>query len=71
MRRAPDAARIERLRVVADERCGIEGGAMILTTERVAIEQPQPALLARADQELGAAVIEHNWRGVDVEVPPP
>src|SRR6185295_3720935 len=60
-----------RLRVVADERRRVQRGSMILTAERVAIEQPQPALLAGADQELVSLRVERDRRGVHVEIAPP
>jgi hypothetical protein len=49
----------------------VQRGAMILAAERIAIEQPQPALLARADEELAAAIVERDRRRVDVEIAPP
>ena len=69
--RAPDALRIERLRVVADERRRVQRRAVILAAQSLAIEQPQPALLARADQELPLAVVDRDRRRVDVEIAPP
>src|SRR5204862_6240868 len=69
--RPPHAARVERLRVVADERRRVERRPMILAAERIAIEQPDPAFLARADEELASLVIERDGRRVHVEVAPP
>src|SRR5262245_65183386 len=44
---------------------------MTLAAEPVAIEQPQAALLAGADEELPAAVVDDDRRRVDVEISPP
>ena len=43
---------------------------MVLAAERVAIEQPQPAFLARADEELRPLVVEGHRRHVHVEIAP-
>ena len=65
---APYALGVERLIVVAQQRRGVEGRAVILAAERVAIEQPHAAFLARADEELASAVVERHRRDVDVEI---
>src|SRR5262249_34126216 len=68
---APDAAAVESLRVVADERRRVQRGAVILAAEPVAIEQPDAAFLAGADEELPPAIVEGDGRRVDVEIAPP
>src|SRR4029450_12397327 len=62
---------VERLRVVADESCRVQRSPMILAAECVAIEQPQPALLARAHEEFAALRVEGDRRGVHVEIASP
>src|SRR4051812_45455074 len=62
---------IERARVVADERRRVDRGSMILAAKRLAIEEPEPTLLAGPDQELAPVRIEGHRRRVHVEVAAP
>src|SRR5262245_35498264 len=65
---APRAPRVELLRVAADERRRIERGAVIFAAERIAIEQPDAAFLARPGEELASALVERDRTDVDVEI---
>ena len=69
--RAPHAFGIEGLIVVAQQRRGVERRAVILAAERLAIEQPHPAFLARADEELPSAVVERHRGDVHVQIARP
>ena len=68
---SPHAFRIESLIVVAQQRRGVERRAVVLAAERLAIEQPHPAFLARADQELPSTVVEGHRRDVHVQIAGP
>ncbi len=41
---------------------------MVLAAEPVTVEEPEPTLLARADQELAAAMVEDHRRDIHVEI---
>ncbi len=68
--RAPDALAVERLRVIAEKRRGLQRGAIVRTAKIVPVEQPQPAFLARRDQELPSSIVEGHRCDVQVEVAP-
>ena len=65
---SPHALRVERLVVVAEQRRRVERRAVVVAAERVTVEEPEAALLARPDEELPAAMIERHRRDVHVEI---
>src|SRR4026209_2569404 len=66
--RAPDAGGREVDLFIADERRAVDRRAVIFTTERTGIEQPDAAFLARVDRVLFAFVVEDRTGDVHVEI---